>query len=125
MRFQWMCRVQAESGAPPTATTVTQYVIKGALVFFAAVSVALVMLGMVISPAGARLVHLRTEAMLLVRGQLGPVNVRHYTYMAGGMSGCMADARHMWGISTGPACLDAAPCSFHLPAKTPVLGLTP
>ncbi len=71
--------MQAETGGAHTAADVTQYLIKGAFLLFAVFSAALVMLGMVTSPAGARLVRLRTEAFLLIRAQLAPLEVRQYS----------------------------------------------
>ena len=68
--------MQAEAGGALTAPYISRGLAHSAVIATVVTSVALVVLGMVLSPAVWRLPDLRTQAILLVGGGLGHPKVR-------------------------------------------------
>ena len=95
-----MWPVQAETAETRTTPCIPQHLIHGTVTLAAVTSVVLVVLGMALIPTMSRLVELRSESMLLVRGDLGLPEVRTHTEVCC-RSRYTGGCGQAWGISTG------------------------
>ena len=72
-----VCQVGADTAGVWMKSQMFNSVTRCTLLFLAVATVALVMLGMAVSPLGSKLYDLRAAAMLLVHRPLAPYKVQH------------------------------------------------